>query len=366
MTRHERDLTGTPGGADASRATGEFACPLPLADYPNVVLGHGGGGRLMGDLIQELFLPAFAGSEPEPMHDGAVLPTADGRIAFTTDSYVVDPLFFPGGDIGKLAVCGTVNDLAACGAEPLGLSAGFIVEEGFAMESLHRVAQSMQAVAERVGVRIVTGDTKVVERGKADGLFINTAGVGRIADGVSVHPRRIVAGDAVLLSGDVGRHGMAIMAQREGLSFESVIDSDCAPLSAMVQRLLAAGIDVHCVRDLTRGGLASALVELARASGCQIEIEEAAVPVRDDVRGACEILGLDPLYVANEGRLAALVPEAVADRAIDVMRADAEGATACRIGRVSDAATGTVSLVTPLGVPRLLDLLSGEQLPRIC
>ena len=345
----------------------EATCPVPIADYPNVLLAHGGGGKLMGDLITHLFIRAFDNPHLNAMHDGALLPIDnEGQLAFSTDSYVVDPLFFPGGDIGSLAVNGTVNDLAMCGARPQYLSAGFVIEEGFSMEHLWKIAQSMAASAAAAGVQVVTGDTKVVDRGKGDGLFINTAGIGIVPQGVVVAPDRVQAGDAIILSGDIGRHGMAIMAQRQGLAFESTIESDCAPLNAVVQDLLNARVAIRCMRDLTRGGLASALVEIAQKSGRQIEIEERAIPVIEEVRGACEILGLDPLYVANEGRFAVFVPEAEAEHALSIMRGREQSSGACRIGRVGAKVSGTVVLESSIGVRRIVDLFSGEQLPRIC
>lgn len=342
------------------------SCPLPLADYPNVLLAHGGGGRLMHQLIEKLFLPAFGNPLLDQRHDGAVIDVGGQRLAFTTDSYVVRPLFFPGGDIGTLAVNGTVNDLAMCAARPRWLSAGFIIEEGLPIETLARVVQSMQQAAAAAGAQLVTGDTKVVDKGKGDGLFVNTAGLGVVEHNLVIAPTRVVPGDVVLLSGDVGRHGMAIMSVREGLQFESAIESDCAPLTAPILALLDAGIDVHCLRDLTRGGLASALNEIAATAGVQVDIEESAVPVRDDVRGACEILGLDPLYVANEGRFVAFVSEAHAARALAIMGLQPIGAAAAVIGTVSAGTPGLVTLKSRLGVARVLDLLSGEQLPRIC
>lgn len=337
------------------------SCPLPLADYPNVLLAHGGGGRLMNELIESLFLPAFGNPMLAQRNDGAVIGVGGQRIAFTTDSYVVNPLFFPGGDIGTLAVNGTVNDLAMCGAHPSWLSVGFIIEEGLPMETLRRVAQSMQQAAAAAGVQLVTGDTKVVDKGKGDGLFINTAGIGVIEHKAAPAPARVVPGDMVLLSGDVGRHGMAIMSVREGLQFESAIESDCAPLAAPVMALLEAGVEIHCLRDLTRGGLASGLNEIAMAAGVQVDIDESAVPVRDDVRGACEMLGLDPLYVANEGRFIAFLAPSDLPRALEIL-----GAEARCIGMVSEGNAGLVTLKNRLGVARVLDLLSGEQLPRIC
>jgi hydrogenase expression/formation protein HypE len=301
-----------------------------------------------------------------PPHDSAVLPVEGARLALTTDSYVVNPLFFPGGNIGKLAVCGTVNDLAMAGARPAYLSAGFILEEGLPMDTLRRVVASMAEAARAAGVRIVTGDTKVVDRGKGDGLFINTSGVGWVAPGVEISPGRIKPGDAILLSGDLGRHGMAIMSVREGIEFEGALESDCAPLADLVAAMLAGGDDVHCLRDLTRGGLASALNELALDSRVGIEIDEASIPVSESVAAACELLGLDPLYVANEGRLVAFVPAESADTVLDAMRRHTVAAEAARIGTVVAKHVGTVELRSRLGGGRIVDLLSGEQMPRIC
>ncbi len=347
-------------------------CPVPLDDHATVQLAHGGGGRLMRALIEGMFLPAFeSGGEgtPEkrtPPHDSAVLKLDGTRLAFTTDTFVVSPLFFPGGDIGRLAVFGTVNDLAMAGAKPLWLSAGFILEEGLPMETLRRVVESMQRAAEESGVRIVTGDTKVVDRGKGDGVFINTAGVGRVPNGVEISPARVVPGDAVLLSGDLGRHGIAVMSVREGLQFEGALQSDCAPLADVVAALVEAGSDVHCLRDLTRGGLAAALNEIADHVGVGIELDETAIPVAEPVAGACELLGLDPLYVANEGRLVAIVPPEAAEGTLQIMRRHAVASEAAVVGTVTDTHPGTVELRGPLGGGRIVDLLSGEQLPRIC
>lgn len=342
------------------------SCPLPPSRYDQILMAHGGGGTLMARLLTEVFFPAFANPLLEEEHDGAVLTLPDGtRLAFSTDSYVVQPLFFPGGDIGSLAINGTVNDLSMCGARPLCLSAGFIIEEGLPMETLQHVAASMGEAARAAGVQIATGDTKVVDRGKGDGLFINTAGIGLIEHGLHIAPRSVRPGDAVLLSGDLGRHGIAIMAQRQGLEFETTIQSDCAPLIDPVQALLSGDIEVHCLRDLTRGGLATALVEIALKGGVQIEISENQVPVQEEVRGACEILGLDPLYVANEGRFAAFVPEAQASRALELLRAHPHTQGACQIGAVQ-VGRGQVTLKSRIGVPRVVDRLSGEQLPRIC
>ena len=341
-------------------------CPLPIAEYPHVLLAHGGGGRLMHGLIEKVFLAAFDNPLLATRHDGAVFPVHAQRLAFTTDSYVVRPLFFPGGDIGALAVDGTVNDLAMCGARPLYLSAGFILEEGLPMATLWRVVCAMRLAADAAGVQIVTGDTKVVDRGKGDGIFINTAGVGVCDHDRQIGPEHVRAGAAVLLSGDLGRHGVAIMSVREGLAFESEITSDCAPLAEPVLRLLETGVEVYCLRDLTRGGLASALNEIALAAGVHVELEERAVPVGEDVRAACEILGLDPLYVACEGRFVAFVAPADAERAVEVLRSHPLTAGAQIIGAVRARPAGLVTMRTALGTGRIVDLLSGEQLPRIC
>ena len=350
------------GTADSSGVS----CPLPIAQYPRVLLSHGGGGQLMHQLIEKMFVSAFANPWLEARHDGAVFEANAGRLAFTTDSYVVRPLFFPGGDIGQLAINGTVNDLAMCGARARFLSAGFILEEGLPMETLWRVVQSMGQAAAAAGVKLVTGDTKVVDRGKGDGIFINTAGIGLVGASSAIGPSSVRPGDAVLVSGDLGRHGMAIMAVRENLSFESAIESDCAPLVEPVMSLFDEGIDVHCLRDLTRGGLASALVEIAEASGLSIAVDESRIPVREDVRGACEILGFDPLYVANEGRFVAFVAPADADRALSLLARDERCPGACAIGAVSDRSAGLVTLKSRIGATRVVDMLSGEQLPRIC
>jgi hydrogenase expression/formation protein HypE len=343
-----------------------LSCPVPLQRHTTVQLAHGGGGRLMRQLLEDIFLGAFRSPALAERHDGAVVPLGGERLAFTTDSYVVTPRFFPGGDIGKLAVFGTVNDLAMAGARPLYLSAGFILEEGLSLDELRRVVASMSEAARECGVEIVTGDTKVVDKGKADGLFINTSGVGRVSEGVSVHPRRVRPGDAVLVSGDVGRHGIAVLSVREGLAFETPVVSDCASLAPLVAALFEAGVEVHCLRDTTRGGLATALNEIALDAGVGLVVDEPAVPVDECVAGACELLGLDPLYVACEGRMVAFVPEPQAELALEVLCRHPLGAGAARIGRVTEGPAGMVSLRTRLGGQRLLDLLSGEQLPRIC
>jgi hydrogenase expression/formation protein HypE len=342
------------------------SCPVALTDHQKILLAHGGGGRLMHDLLEKIFLPAFANPALETRHDSAVLNVGGMRLGFTTDAYVVHPLFFPGGDIGTLAVNGTVNDLAMSGARPLWLSAGFILEEGLPVGTLERLVASMRRAAQEANVHLVAGDTKVVDQGKGDGIFICTAGVGVLEHQLSIAPQSVRPGDAILLSGDVGRHGMAILSVREGLAFESPIESDCAPLAAAVLALLEGGIEVHCLRDLTRGGLATALIEIAQGAGVPFRIDEVSVPVNEAVQGACELLGFDPLYVANEGRFVAFVPAAQADRALTLLRGDPQGTGACVIGEVTTETSALVTLRSRIGASRLLDMLSGEQLPRIC
>ena len=343
-----------------------LACPAPLASRDVVELAHGGGGTKTAKLIETVFAPAFRNPYLEPLGDGALVGVGRERLAFTTDSFVVKPAFFPGGDIGSLAVHGTVNDLAMCGAEPLYLSAGYLLEEGFPLADLERVVRSMAAACTRAGVLHVTGDTKVVDRGKGDGIYINTSGIGRVRDGVSVGPTRAEAGDAVIVSGPVGDHGIAVMAARDGIDFETALVSDSAPVVAPVMALLDAVPDTHVLRDPTRGGLATALCEIARASHVGIRLEEAGIPVREEVRGACELLGLDPLYVACEGRFLAILPGASAAAALAAIRREPGGEEARRIGTVSAEDAGRVVLRTRIGSQRLLERLSGEQLPRIC
>ena len=340
-------------------------CPLPLRDYPVITMAHGGGGLMMHKLLENLFWPAFQNPLLAEEHDGAVFRLGDKPLAFTTDSYVVHPLFFPGGNIGTLAINGTVNDLCMCGARPKYLSAGFILEEGLPMETLWRVVQSMKAAAEEAGVQVVTGDIKVVDKGKGDGLYINTAGIG-VVETQAMSPARVQPGDAILLSGDVGRHGIAIMAVREGLDFETTIESDCVPLARPVMKLLESGVEVHCMRDLTRGGMATTLAEIAKKSGFRIHIDEDSIAVAEGVKGACEMLGLDPLYVANEGRFVAFVAAQEVDRALSVLRSDPFCADATQVGSVLAEKNPIVTLKNRLGSTRILDMLMGEQLPRIC
>ena len=344
-----------------------FQCPIPIQEYPTVLLAHGGGGRLTQMLIERMFLPAFHNPELESLHDGAVLEIQGARLAFTTDSFVVSPLFFPGGDIGELAVNGTINDLAMCGARPLYLSLGFILEEGFPMEDLWRVVRSIQEAAREAGVEVATGDTKVVDRGKGDGVFINTTGLGLIPPGIHVAPRRARPGDVILVSGAIAVHGIAILSVREGLEFETTLESDTAPLNGLVEALLqAVGPEVHVLRDPTRGGLSSALNEIASSAGVGIELEEASIPIWDEVKGACEILGLDPLYVANEGKCLVIVALEAAEAALEAMRSHPLGREAAIIGQVVEEHPGSVILRSRVGGKRVVDMLSGEQLPRIC
>ena len=391
--------------ADGNNAkTFTLNCPLPRVSDDRIVLAHGGGGRLTHQLIEKIFMPAFSNPELEQRHDGALLSVNGSRLAFTTDSFVVRPLIFPGGNIGDLAIHGTVNDLAMCGARPLFLSAGFILEEGLSMETLRTVVNSMREAAAEAGVKLVTGDTKVVDKGKGDGIFINTSGIGVIearinhADdietidpanglerarlqprrmeteqtgalapaGTAISPASVQPGDAVLVSGDLGRHGIAILSVREGLEFESPILSDSANVWPAVKALLESGVEVHCLRDLTRGGLATTLNEIAGDRGVSITLDEKLIPVEDTVQGACEILGLDPLYVANEGRFAAFVPELQAERALEALREIPVSSGAIFVGKVEATPKGTVILRSRIGGNRVVDMLSGEQLPRIC
>jgi hydrogenase expression/formation protein HypE len=342
------------------------SCPLPKSNYKEIVLAHGSGGKLSQHLMENIVLPAFRNDLLEPLHDGAIFSVGDERLAFSTDSYVVSPIFFPGGDIGKLAVHGTVNDLAMCGAKPLHLSVGFILEEGLPMEEFQRVVLSMREAADAAGVTLVTGDTKVVDRGKADKIFINTSGIGVVRKGVNIGPKRAKAGDKIILSGAIATHGIAIMSVREGLEFETEIASDTAPLHGLVEAIFATGTDVHVLRDPTRGGISSALSEITQSAGTGMVLEEARIPIKEEVKGACEILGLDPLYVANEGKLLAIVPPDAADAVLAAMQAHPLGREAAIIGEVTADHVGFVLMKTRIGGSRVVDMLSGEQLPRIC
>lgn len=343
-----------------------LTCPLPLVDTETILLGHGSGGKLAADLFRNIFLPAFYNRILNRSDDQAQIDIGTSRLAFTTDSYVVKPIFFRGGDIGSLAVHGTVNDLAVGGARPLFLSAAFILEEGFPLADLRRIVDSMQQAARNAGVLIVTGDTKVVEKGSCDGLFINTAGIGVIETALRLSANKARPGDLVLLSGPIGDHGIAILAEREGLSFESEIVSDSAPLNSLVEDLLAAGGIIRCMRDPTRGGVASALNEIAQISGVGIQLEEEAVPVRREVRGACELLGLDPLYIANEGKLIAICAPEAAPSLLAAMHRHPLGADASLIGKVTAQNPGLLTMRTTLGAARIVDMLANDPLPRIC
>jgi len=358
----------TYGASEEATAVGVpfGACPVPFTEATQILLGHGSGGKLTSQLIEELIVPALSNPLLDRLDDQASFEVGQGRLAFTTDSYVVTPLFFPGGDIGELAVNGTVNDLAMGGAEPLGLSLSLILEEGLPIAELKRVIESIRRAAAAAKVRIVTGDTKVVERGKADRLFVNTAGVGVIRPGTSLGGGNIQAGDRILLSGTVGDHGIAILSQRQDLGLDGEVRSDTAPLHGLVSVMLDACPGIHAMRDPTRGGLASILVELARRRGLGIDVDVTKVPVNDAVRGACEILGLDPMLVANEGKLVAFVPPEGAEAVLAVMRRHPLGERAADIGSVGVEHPGAVVVRTEIGGRRILDLPFGESLPRIC
>ncbi len=358
------------GSTVSDKSTPDFSnwsCPLPLVGYPTIVMGHGSGGKLGNELVEHLFLPAFRNPALENLGDAAVLDLPAGRLAMSTDSFVVQPLFFPGGSIGELAVNGTVNDLAVSGAEPRFLSASFILEEGFPLSRLAAIVQAMAVAAATAGVQIVTGDTKVVERGHGDGCYITTAGIGVLHDGIHVGPHRAQAGDAILISGTIGDHGMAIMSVREGLEFESQIRSDCAALNGLIAEVLdAAGAAIHAMRDPTRGGLASTLNEIAQASGVGIAIDEARLPVRVEVQSACELLGLEPVYVANEGKAVFFVAPEAAAKVLAVLQAHPLGRNAAHIGHVTKQHRGMLVARTSMGANRVIPIQIGEQLPRIC
>ncbi len=342
----------------------EWSCPVPLRDSPTVLLAHGAGGRLSAELVEHLFLPALGGDPSLP--DAAVVELGGARIAFSTDSFVVRPRWFPGGNLAALAVNGTVNDLAMVGATPVALTAGFVLEEGLAVEELGRLATAMAAAAELAGVKVVAGDTKVVDRGHGDGAYLNTAGIGLLPAGLQIGPRRARPGDAVVVSGPIGLHGVAVLSVREGLQFDTELVSDCQPVHTLVADLVAAGVDVHTLRDPTRGGLAAALNEIAGTAGVGVELVESDLPVPEGVAAACGFLGLDPLEVANEGKLVALVPAAQAEQAVAVLAANPRGSGACRIGTVTAEHPGIVVARTGIGGSRVVSLPLGEQLPRIC
>lgn len=341
-------------------------CPVPITSMESILLGHGSGGRMSGDLLRNIVLPALQNPVLERLDDQAIVDVGGSRIAFTTDSFVVKPLFFPGGDIGTLAVNGTVNDLSMGGAEPLFLSLALILEEGLPLDTLRRVMESIRVAAALAGVAVVTGDTKVVEKGSGDGLFVNTSGIGLVSPGTRLSADQARPGDRVLLSGTIGDHGIAILSQREGLEFESAVASDTAALHTLVAGMLHASTEIRCLRDPTRGGLSSSLNEIAARSRVGVELEENAIPIREEVQGACEMLGLDPLYVANEGKLLAIVEPTAAERILEAMRRHPLGRNARTIGTVTDSHPAMVTLRTRLGTSRIVDLLSGDQLPRIC
>ena len=343
-----------------------LSCPLPIMDHDTIQLAHGAGGKLSAMLIEKLFLPRFGNQTLNRLEDQAILPRPAGRLAFTTDSFVVDPIFFPGGDIGDLAVNGTVNDICMCGAKPLYLSVAFILEEGLPLETLHRILLSMEKAARAAGIMIVTGDTKVVNRGKCDQIFINTSGFGVIPEGVNISATNLQHGDKVIVSGTVADHGMAVMTSREGLSFQSRVKSDTAALNDIVYSILKVSKNVHAMRDPTRGGLATSLNEFARASYMGITLQENAVPVKPEVSGACEILGIDPLYVANEGKLVVVVPDNIAAAVLAAMRQHPLGRESAIIGEVVDENPGLVTMRTGLGAQRIVDMPVGDLLPRIC
>jgi hydrogenase expression/formation protein HypE len=344
----------------------ELSCPSPLPAKDTILLGHGSGGKLSAELVREVFLPALHNPILDRLDDQGIFAIGNQRVAMTTDSFVVKPLFFPGGDIGSLAVHGTVNDLAMCGAKPLFLSVAFIIEEGFAVEELRRIVSSLHRAADEAGVQVITGDTKVVERGKGDGVFINTTGIGIVPEGLELSADRARQGDKVLLSGPIGEHGIAILAQREGLEFETTIQSDSTALHTLAATMLAASSEIRCMRDPTRGGVSSTLNEIAEQSQVGIELEERTIPVREEVRGACELLGLDPLYVANEGKLIAIVAPEAAEEVLRAMRRHPLGSAAQIIGTVNEDRQHLVTMRTSLGTTRIVDMLAGDQLPRIC
>ena len=343
-----------------------LSCPIPIKEYPIITMAHGSGGVLSHNLIGKMFMAAFGNEILAEAHDGAIFGVPEGRLAYTTDSFVVNPVFFPGGNIGDLAVNGTINDLVCCGAKPLYLSAGFILEEGLPMVDLWKIVVSMKEAADRGGVKIVTGDTKVVDRGKGDKIFINTSGVGTVPEGINISPRNSSPGDMIILSGRIGDHGVAIMSARSGLEFETKIISDTVALNGLADKIFHTTLNIHVLRDPTRGGVATTLNELCQSAGVGMVIDEEKIPVSGEVRGACEILGLDPLYIANEGKLIIILPETEADRVLKAMKQHPAGAEASIIGRVTSGHPGIVRMTTSIGSSRIVDMLTGDQLPRIC
>lgn len=342
-----------------------LSCPVPITNYDKVTMAHGGGGSLSNQLIEKMFLPEFSNPLLNEGHDGAIFELS-GKLAFTTDSFVVNPIFFPGGDIGDLAVNGTVNDLVCCGAIPRYLSLGMIIEEGFSMEELWLIVQSIGKAAKNAGVQIVTGDTKVVDKGKGDKIFINTSGVGTIPEEINIRPKRTENGDVIIINGKIAEHGIAIMSSREGLVFETSIESDTMALNNLMDDVYKVTKDIHVLRDPTRGGVSSALNEIARTANVGIEIHEKSIPITEQVKGACEILGLDPLYIANEGKILLFVPEQESGKVLKKMRSHPAGKDASIIGRVNTEMKGTVRMKTTIGSTRIVDMITGEQLPRIC
>jgi hydrogenase expression/formation protein HypE len=344
----------------------ELNCPVPVTNYDRVLMAHGGGGKLMHQLIEKFISNELENEFLAQNHDGAILPVTGKKIAFTTDSFVVNPLFFPGGDIGDLAINGTVNDLVCCGAKPLYMSLAFIIEEGFLFEDLWRIIQSIKKAVQKAGIKIVTGDTKVVEKGKGDGIFINTTGIGELYPNQNINPLFCKEGDVVIINGGIADHGIAIISKREGLQFETDILSDTASLNTMMQEVFENCDQIHVLRDPTRGGLASSLNEIAQASNTGISLFENKLPIDESVKGACELLGFDPLYVANEGKILVILPADEANKVLQIMKKYPEGENSCLIGEVTGASPGKVQLITTIGSRRVVDMISGEQLPRIC
>ena len=344
----------------------QLSCPIPISEYPVITMAHGSGGILSHQLIEKMFQPAFNNDLLNAGHDGAVIASEAGRLAFTTDSFVVQPIFFPGGNIGDLAVNGTVNDLACCGAKPEYLSVGMILEEGLPMEDLWKIVLSMKEAADKAGVSIVTGDTKVVDRGSGDKIFINTSGMGRVREGVNIDPRNCKPGDVIILSGTIGDHGVAIMSARAGLEFETSIESDSAALNGLVDTILDTSPNISVLRDPTRGGVATTLNEISQSARVGMVLREDLIPVSPAVRGACEVLGLDPLYIANEGKLLVILPEKEAEIVLGKMRQHPLGSKACVIGELVAEHPSIVRMTTSIGSSRIIDMLTGEQLPRIC